>query len=67
MPSCKVCGKAVTIGCVLHAECMEEIALKLAETICDKYCRWPRESRSAEELDARCESCEIIKTLLPDL
>ena len=67
MPNCKVCGKAVTAGCVPHTECMEETALKLAETICDKYCRWPRESRSAEELDSRCESCEIIKTLLPDL
>lgn len=67
MPNCKVCGKAVTAGCVLHTEYMEENALKLAETICDKYCRWPSESRSSEELDARCESCEIIKTLLPDL
>ncbi|MEQ2521849.1 hypothetical protein WMO24_15635 [Ruthenibacterium sp. CLA-JM-H11] len=67
MPNCKVCGKAVTSGCVLHTECMEEAALTLAEIICDKYCRWPRESRSAEALEARCDCCEIIKTLLPDL
>lgn len=36
---------------------------KAASVFCDKYCRFPLECRSQDELDEHCDRCEFIKIL----
>jgi len=30
---------------------------------CDKYCRYPLECRSQDELDEHCDNCDFIKII----
>ncbi len=60
MAICKFCGKPVLAGPTMHRECWEEETEKVAEIFCDSYCRWPLECQSQEELEAHCDSCQLI-------
>ena len=38
--------------------------MELMETVCDSYCRWPLECKSAEELEEKhCADCVLIQAL----
>lgn len=39
MAICKICGRPVPAGPVMHGHCLEELAEKVAEEFCDNYCR----------------------------
>lgn len=36
---------------------IEEVCTEM----CDRYCRYPRECDSAEELDSYCEMCPLMR------
>lgn len=58
MPNCKLCGKQVRAGAVMHSACWERAAERFAQTFCDDYCRWPRECRDEDSLhEFHCDGC----------
>ena len=60
MALCRICGRSVAAGTVLHADCLEQQATKFSEKICDSYCKWPEICGSQEELeDEHCEGCPM--------
>ena len=65
MANCKICGKPVLAGPVMHSECLDRLATEAAEKFCDDYCRWRLESVSDEKLqETYCDSCpanELMK------
>lgn len=64
MANCKLCGKPVTSVRVIHPECWEREARGLAEIFCGRYCRWPEQCQSEEQLqDEHCDSCALIRVL----
>lgn len=63
MANCKFCGKPVRCGSVHHSACWEHETEKVAEIFCDKYCRWPVECKSQEELEDHCDGCVMIRLL----
>ena len=63
MAQCKLCGKTVTAGVVLHIECWEVCAAEIAERICTDYCRWPYVCRNDAELADRCDKCVLVNLL----
>lgn len=64
MANCVICGKPVLIGKVVHTACMEAHAKEeLKETICDHYCRFPRECHDDESLAGHCNGC-LVEQLL---
>lgn len=36
---------------------------KVAEQICDRYCKFPGECKDQDELDKHCDSCVLIKLM----
>ena len=56
-------GKPIRFPVAFHAACYELAAGAIMEKVCDKYCRFPCECKSQEELDKHCDSCEIIELL----
>lgn len=61
MAICKVCGRPVSAGPVMHGECLEQLVTELAEKFCDDYCRWPL--TSAGELEEACKSCPMDRLM----
>lgn len=57
MANCKICGRQVVTGPVMHQECLERLMVETAEQFCDNYCRWPL--TNADLLEAHCESCPM--------
>ena len=57
MPNCKICGRPVMAGPVMHSECLTKLVTEAAETFCDNYCRWPL--TNADQLEAHCDSCPM--------
>ena len=57
MARCKICGKPVVSGLVLHDDCLEHLVAEAAEQFCDNYCVWPL--TNAEQLEAHCDSCPM--------
>lgn len=57
MAICKICGRPVPAGPVMHGHCLEELAEKVAEEFCDNYCRWPL--TDAARLEEACKSCPM--------
>ena len=60
---CKHCGKSIRFPVAFHAACYELAAGAIMEKVCDKYCRFPCECKSQEELDEHCDSCELIELI----
>lgn len=48
MANCKICGKPVTAGPVLHPDCWEEKVSKVVEEFCDHFCKFPTISGEEE-------------------
>ena len=63
MPNCKICGKTVTAGEIIHSACREEKVYQIMGVICDKYCKYPELCRGYGELDKFCDSCEVADML----
>ena len=64
MAKCKFCGGKVVTGTVWHKDCWEEQAMKIAEEICDTYCRFPEMYATREQLHERhCDSCILLQLL----
>lgn len=61
MDNCKRCGKPVKFPIMLHCTCWETEVSNAAEIFCDKYCRFPIECSTQDELDEHCDNCELIK------
>lgn len=61
---CKHCGKAIRFPVAFHSACYELAVGSIMEKVCDKYCRFPCECKSQEELDKHCDSCELMGSLL---
>ena len=61
--TCKHCGKPIRFPVAFHTACFELAAGAVMETICDKYCRFPCECKSQEELDKQCDACELVELL----
>ena len=60
MPNCKICGRPVTAGPVMHSDCLTKQVTEAAEKICDSYCVWPDMYTSQEQLEReRCDSCPM--------
>ena len=59
----KHCGKAIRFPVAFHAACFELAAGVVMEKVCDKYCRFPGECSSGEELDKHCNACELTELL----
>ena len=57
---CKHCGKPIRFPVAFHAACFELAAGAVVEKVCDKYCRFPGECTSQDELDKHCDNCELI-------
>lgn len=57
MPNCKICGRPVPAGTVMHGDCLELLITEVAEQFCDNYCRWPL--TNAEQLETHCNSCPM--------
>ena len=60
---CKRCGKPIRFPVAFHTACFELAAGAVMEKVCDKYCRFPCECKSQEELDKHCDSCELTELL----
>ena len=60
---CKYCGKPMRFPVAFHTACFELAADAVMEKVCDKYCRFPWECSSQEELDKHCDSCELIELI----
>ena len=64
MANCKICGRPVTAGPVMHSECLEQLMTDVSEKFCDSYCRGPVECISAEKLqEIYCDSCPMDELL----
>lgn len=60
MAACKICGRSVVAGFVVHADCLERRVEEVPAKICDSYCKWPEVCGSQEELEGEhCESCPM--------
>ena len=60
---CKHCGKPIRFPVAFHNACFELAAGAVMEKVCDKYCRFPCECKSQEELDKHCDACELVELL----
>ncbi|MBE6582054.1 MAG: hypothetical protein E7648_02165 [Ruminococcaceae bacterium] len=60
---CKHCGKPIRFPVAFHTACFELAAGAVMEKVCDKYCRFPCECKSQEELDKHCDACELVELL----
>ncbi len=64
MANCKICGRPVLVGPVMHGECLEQLVTEAAEQICDKYCRWLGAYVSSEQLQREiCDSCPMERLM----
>ena len=64
MPNCKFCKKPVKAANTFHSACWETQAEKAMSEFCDKYCRWPMESKDEDELhEAHCYACALVRLL----
>ena len=64
MTKCKICGGAVRAGSVVHSHCIEELKDAIMSTLCDEYCRYPRECADSDELNEKhCDRCKIAELL----
>ena len=61
MCKCKSCGEEVKFPIALHSACWELEIGKVVEIFCDKYCRFPVECKSQDELIEHCDSCDFIR------
>ncbi len=61
MANCKICGRPVAAGPVMHGECLKQLVTETAEQFCDNYCRWPL--TNAEQLEAHCNSCPMERLM----
>ena len=60
MANCKICGRPVTAGPVMHGHCLEQLITEAAEQLCDDYCIWPDLCGSMEQLhQEHCGSCPM--------
>ena len=64
MANCKICGKPVRSAKVIHSACWETAAHRVVETMCDDYCRWPREIQDKESLEElHCNDCALLRLI----
>lgn len=65
MAICRICGRSVIAGSVVHADCLTQQVAEFSAKICDSYCKWPEVCGSQGELeDEHCERCpmqELVK------
>lgn len=61
MANCKICGRMMLAGPVMHVECLERLVTQVAEQFCDNYCRWPL--TNMELLEAHCSSCPMDRLM----
>ena len=60
MANCKICGRSVAAGPVMHGECLDRLVTEAAEKFCDNYCVWPNRCESQEQLrEKHCEGCPM--------
>lgn len=58
MPECKLCGKAVAAGIVLHSDCLKEVV----KEICTRQCKWIWICQDKKMLNRwHCSLCEMKK------
>lgn len=60
---CKRCGETIRFPIAFYDAFYELAAGAVMEKVCDKYCRFPCECKSQEELDKHCDGCEIIELI----
>ncbi len=60
---CKRCGETIRFPIAFYDSFYELAAGAVMEKICDKYCRFPGECSSQEELDKHCDGCEVVELL----
>ena len=64
MANCKICGRPVTAGPVMHSECLGQLVTEAAEQLCDDYCIWPDLCGSQEQLHREhCDSCPMDRLM----
>lgn len=64
MANCKICGRPVVAGPVMHSECLEQLVTEAAEKFCDGYCVWPDMYVSLEKLHREhCENCPMERLM----
>lgn len=64
MANCKICGRPVAAGTVMHGECLEQLVTETAEQFCDNYCVWPDLCGSQEQLQRdHCDSCPMERLM----
>lgn len=64
MANCKICGRPVVAGPVMHSECLEQLVTEAAERFCDGYCCGPMECITAEELrEEYCKNCPMDRLM----
>ena len=63
MARCKICGRTVRVGDVMHKACREERVAEIMQIMCDDYCKHVVFSADDEELNEECEKCKIAKLL----
>lgn len=61
--NCRRCGKPVKYPITFHTAYFETKVGKVAEQICDKYCKFPGECNDQDELDKHCDNCVLIKLM----
>ena len=58
MPGCKLCGKTVATGIVLHSDCVKEVV----KEVCVFQCKWAWICGDRKLLAERhCRRCEMKK------
>lgn len=63
MAKCKICGKDVIVGEVIHSACRESRTYKVLSTVCDKYCKYPDICSATDELEKHCDVCKVAHLL----
>ena len=64
MANCKICGRPVTAGPVMHGNCLEQLITEAAEQLCDDYCIGPDLCGSQEQLHREhCDSCPMDRLM----
>lgn len=65
MSKCKCCGKPVISAPIFHAACVERAVNEdIMPVICEQFCKWPYLIEDQEEMDQRCDSCDLEKTII---
>ncbi len=63
MANCKICGKPVVAGPVMHSECLEQLVTEVVDQFCD-YCICPYTCASMGQLHREyCRVCPVAQLM----